>query len=88
LGQHDRLIGPIVAGGQGHVRHSFVKGKPLVVDGALPFLDMDQLSHDCFRRSKPSKRGVPHKLKEAIRPTSRSGVEAGSATSCAGHCSV
>lgn len=48
LGQHDRLIGPIVAGGQAHVRHSFVKGEPLVVDGTLPFLDMEQLAEDCF----------------------------------------
>lgn len=47
LGQHDRLIGPVVAGGAAQVRHSFVKGRPLVVNGALPFLDMEQLAHDC-----------------------------------------
>lgn len=49
LGQHDRVIGPIIAGGQAHVRHSFVKGQPLVVNGALPFLDMEQLADDCFK---------------------------------------
>lgn len=48
LGQHDRVIGPIVAGGAAHIRHSFVAGEPLVVDGTLPFLDMGQLAHDCF----------------------------------------
>lgn len=65
LGQHDRLIGPIVAGGQVQVRHSFVKGKPLVVDGVLPFLDMDQLSHDCFKAVETIKTRRAHKLKEA-----------------------
>lgn len=49
LGQHDRLIGPVVAGGATHVRHSFVRGQPLVVNGALPFLDMEQLAHDCLK---------------------------------------
>lgn len=65
LGQHDRLIGPIVAGGQAHIRHSFVKGRPLVVDGALPFLDMDQLSHDCFQAVETIKTRRALKLKEA-----------------------
>lgn len=48
LGQHDRLIGPVVAGGAAHVRQSFVKGQVLVLNGTLPFLDMEQLAQDCF----------------------------------------
>lgn len=55
LGQHDRVIGPIVAGGQAEVRHSFVKGHRLVVDGRLPFLDMEQLAQDCFHAVKTIK---------------------------------
>lgn len=62
LGQHDRLIGPIVAGGTAHVRHSFVKGQPLVVNGTLPFLDMEQLSHDCFKAVETIKQRRAAKL--------------------------
>ena len=56
LGQHDRAIGPIVAGGQANVRHSFVKGAPLVVNGSLPLLDMEQLAHDCAQAVETIKR--------------------------------
>ena len=49
MGQHDRAIAPIISGGCGPVRHSFVRGRPLVVDGKLPFLDMEALAEDCQR---------------------------------------
>jgi cytosine/adenosine deaminase-related metal-dependent hydrolase len=46
FGQHDLTISPIISGGELHVRHSFVGGKPVVVDGAVPWLDMAQLGAD------------------------------------------
>ena len=49
MGQHDRAIAPIISGGGAAVRHSFVRGMPLVVDGRLPFLDMEALAEDCRR---------------------------------------
>jgi cytosine/adenosine deaminase-related metal-dependent hydrolase len=45
MGLHDRALGPVIAGGA-PVRHSFVAGKPLVVDGRLPGLDLGQLGDD------------------------------------------
>lgn len=44
LGQHDRLVGPIISGGEARIRHSFVGGEPLVVDYRLPFLDGEALA--------------------------------------------
>lgn len=46
FGQHDATIGPIISGGELHVRQSFVGGKPLVVNGQVPWLDLDQLRRD------------------------------------------
>ena len=46
-GQHkgDRqglhAIAPIISGGDMKVRHSFVAGKPLVENGSVPWLDLD-----------------------------------------------
>jgi cytosine/adenosine deaminase-related metal-dependent hydrolase len=45
MGLHDRALGPVVAGGA-PVRHSFVAGRPLVVDGRLPGLDLVQLGEE------------------------------------------
>ncbi|QDY70850.1 amidohydrolase family protein [Qingshengfaniella alkalisoli] len=49
LGQHDALIGPVISGGAADVRHSFVQGRPVVENGALPWLDMEQLAADAAR---------------------------------------
>ena len=49
FGQHDRVIGPIVSGGDARVRHSFVAGKPVVENYALPWLDLEQLGADAQR---------------------------------------
>jgi cytosine/adenosine deaminase-related metal-dependent hydrolase len=46
LGQHDPLAGPVISGGQAHVRASFVAGREIVRDGRLPWLDMEQLVAD------------------------------------------
>ena len=44
LGQHDRLVGPVISGGEARIRHSFVGGEPLVVDYRLPFVDLAALA--------------------------------------------
>lgn len=49
FGQHDRVIGPIISGGEARVRHSFVAGRPLVVDHRIPWLDLGQLAEDARR---------------------------------------
>lgn len=49
FGQHDRVLGPIISGGQAHVRASFVAGRQVVVDGRLPWLDMEKLAADASR---------------------------------------
>lgn len=49
LGQHDRAIGPVISGGDARVRHSFVAGRPVVENYALPWLDMKQLEADALR---------------------------------------
>ncbi len=49
FGQHDRVLGPIISGGDARVRHSFVAGNPVVENGVLPWLDMDQLAADAVR---------------------------------------
>ena len=46
FGQHDRVAAPIISGGQGNIRHSFVAGEPVVSNGILPWLDMEQLAAD------------------------------------------
>ncbi|MDR3437298.1 amidohydrolase family protein [Telmatospirillum sp.] len=43
-GLHDPLIGPIVSGGSAHLRHLLVGGRPVVIDGAIPGLDLAALS--------------------------------------------
>ena len=48
MGLHDPALAPVVTGAA-TVRHSFVGGKPLVVDGAIPSLDMGQLRDDAHR---------------------------------------
>lgn len=49
FGQHDRVLGPIISGGDARVRHSFVAGNPVVENHVLPWLDMDQLAADAAR---------------------------------------
>lgn len=49
FGQHDPLISPIISAGDLSVRHSFVGGKPLVVNGEIPWLDLEQLRQDALR---------------------------------------
>ncbi|MTI15764.1 amidohydrolase [Rhodobacteraceae bacterium RKSG542] len=43
MGQHDPLISPIVSGGDALIRHSFVNGKHVVRDYAVPGLDLGDL---------------------------------------------
>jgi cytosine/adenosine deaminase-related metal-dependent hydrolase len=49
FGQHDALLGPVISAGDLSVRHSFVQGRPLVEDGAIPWLDLGQLRADARR---------------------------------------
>ncbi|MFC6486558.1 amidohydrolase family protein [Nitratireductor sp. GCM10026969] len=49
FGQHDRVLGPIISGGHAHVRASFVAGRQVVVDGRLPWLDIEKLAADAAR---------------------------------------
>jgi cytosine/adenosine deaminase-related metal-dependent hydrolase len=46
FGQHDPAIGPIISGGELTVRYSFVGGREIVVDGKLPWLDLQALRAD------------------------------------------
>lgn len=46
FGQHDPAIGPMISGGSFSVRRSFVAGEPIVVDGQIPWLDMEKLRAD------------------------------------------
>ena len=48
LGLHDPALAPVVTGGIA-VRHSFVAGRPVVVDGRLPGLDLAELASDAHR---------------------------------------
>jgi 8-oxoguanine deaminase len=43
-GLHDPLIAPVACGGGAHLRHVLVGGRPVVVDGAIPGLDLGDLS--------------------------------------------
>ncbi|MFD2237430.1 hypothetical protein [Aureimonas populi] len=49
LGSHDRLAGPVISGGQAQLRASFVAGRPIVTQGRLDWLDLDQLAADAER---------------------------------------
>lgn len=49
FGQHDAVLGPVISGGQAHIRYSFVAGREIVRDGALPWLDINQLRNDAAR---------------------------------------
>ncbi|MFE6254804.1 amidohydrolase family protein [Agromyces sp. NPDC057865] len=56
FGQHDRTIAPVISGGELRVRHSFVGGSPLVVDGRVPWLDLEKLGADSARIVERMKR--------------------------------
>ena len=43
-GLHDPLIAPVASGGGAHVRHLLVGGRPVVVNGAVPGVDLARLS--------------------------------------------
>jgi cytosine/adenosine deaminase-related metal-dependent hydrolase len=45
-GLHDRLAGPVLGGGAGRVRTVLVAGRPVVVDGAIPGLDLARVCAD------------------------------------------
>lgn len=49
MGQHDVTLGPMISGGGLNIRHSFVAGRPVVVDGRLPGLDLTTLADDARR---------------------------------------
>lgn len=49
LGQHDRLVGPVISGGAAFLKASFVAGRPVVEEGRIPWLDMEQLTADAVR---------------------------------------
>jgi cytosine/adenosine deaminase-related metal-dependent hydrolase len=43
-GLHDPLAGPLLCAGSAHVRHLLVGGRPVVENGAVPGLDLAELS--------------------------------------------
>ena len=45
-GLHDPLIGPAIGGGAGTVRTLLAAGRPIVVDGTIPGLDLSRLCAD------------------------------------------
>jgi cytosine/adenosine deaminase-related metal-dependent hydrolase len=49
FGQHDAVMGPAISGGQLRVKRSFVKGREIVRDGTLPWLDREKLRADAAR---------------------------------------
>lgn len=49
FGQHDPAVSPIVSGGEFDVRRSFVGGREIVVDGHVPWLDIEKLGADAAR---------------------------------------
>lgn len=55
FGLHDPALAPVITG-SAVAQHSFVGGRPLVEDGRIPWLDLDDLRHDANR--------VTTKLKE------------------------
>lgn len=46
FGQHDRMISPIISGGDARIRRSFVAGNTIVNQAQLDWLDMEKLAHD------------------------------------------
>ncbi|WP_299777549.1 amidohydrolase family protein [uncultured Roseobacter sp.] len=58
FGQHDRTVGPIISGGELRLRHSFVAGREIVRDGAVPWLDMDELNEKSLQTVDILKRGA------------------------------
>jgi len=68
FGQHDRVIGPIISGGEARVRHSFVAGRALVENHSIPWLDLDQLRADSIRIVDRIARGA-QETKETVRAT-------------------
>lgn len=50
MGLHDPALAPIITGAA-TVRHSFVGGQPLVVDGKVPWLDLAELNEDAIRHT-------------------------------------
>ena len=46
FGQHDRVISPIISGGDARIRNSFVSGKAVVNQAQLDWLDIEQLAYD------------------------------------------
>lgn len=48
MGLHDPALAPVITGGA-VVRHSFVGGAPVVVDGKVPGLDLAELGEDARR---------------------------------------
>lgn len=49
FGLHDPLLAPVIGAGQLTVRRAFVAGREIVRDGALPWLDMENLRADAAR---------------------------------------
>jgi cytosine/adenosine deaminase-related metal-dependent hydrolase len=43
-GLHDPLVAPIASGGGAQLRHVLVAGRPVVVNGEIPGLDLARLS--------------------------------------------
>lgn len=46
FGQHDLTISPIISGGQFNIRRSYVAGNELVVNGKIPWLDLESLREE------------------------------------------
>ncbi|MDF0596195.1 amidohydrolase family protein [Psychromarinibacter halotolerans] len=51
LGLHDPALAPVLTGGA-PVRHSFVGGRPLVVDGCIPGLELEDLAENALRTTE------------------------------------
>ena len=58
MGLHDPALAPVITGAA-KARDSFVGGQPLVQDGRIPWLDLDELGQDAMR--------VTNRLKEQRR---------------------
>jgi len=52
-GLHDPLIAPVASGGGAHVRHVLVAGRPVVVNGTIPGVDLARL---CARAAQVVRR--------------------------------
>lgn len=49
FGVHDPLSGPVVGGGQAHLRRLLVGGRTVVEDGRIPGLDLERLRNEALR---------------------------------------